>query len=267
MSLKEPVLKYNSICIDYLDSQVIKDVSFELYKGEILGIVGESGSGKSTIIKAAMGILNSDGEVKSGEILFEGNNLLTLSEKKLSKIRGWEIGMIFQDATGSLCPIRTIGDQVLEALRARKVDKQKLKGEAIKLFDKLNFKDSQKVWDSYPFELSGGMNQRVAVAITMLMNPKVLLADEPTSALDNISRNQVIEELIELKNMGTSIIIVTHDIDIVRAICDRVLVLKNGIIQEYGKVASVMTFPESDYTKLLIDSTAELRRGGLKATK
>lgn len=258
MSQEKAILQYNSISVNYLDEQVVQDASFSLYQGEILGIVGESGSGKSTLIKAAMGILNQDGFVSNGQIFFEGEDLLSLSERKLAKIRGWQIGMIFQDAAGSLSPIRTIGSQILECMKAKGSRKATVKKEALALFDKLNFKDSPKVWESYPFELSGGMNQRIAVAIAMLMKPQILLADEPTSALDNISRNQVLEELLRLKSMGTSIILVTHDINIVSAICDSVLVLKDGKISEYGTKEKVMITPVSDYTRQLIKAANQI---------
>lgn len=255
-----PILSFKNVDISFESGPVVQDITFDLHEGEILGLVGESGSGKSTIIKAAMGLLNSRGYVSNGSILYRGTDLLTLKESEMRKIRGAKLGMIFQDASASLCPIRTIGDQILESLRAHgKIDKNKAKEMSVELFDKLNFRDPEKVWKSYPFELSGGMNQRVAVALTMLMKPEILLSDEATSALDNISRNQVIIELIKLYDMGTSVIFVTHDIDIVESICDNVLVLKDGRIQEYGNAKEVLNNPQSEYTKHLIHCTRELR--------
>ncbi|MBQ7148500.1 MAG: ABC transporter ATP-binding protein [Pseudobutyrivibrio sp.] len=254
------ILSIKNLSITYNGTSVVRNVSLDLHAGEILGLVGESGSGKSTIIKAAMGLLDPGGRVTDGNIYYRGTDLLTLKEKEMRQIRGTKLGMIFQDASGTLCPIRTIGDQIIESLKAHgKVDKAQAKSQAIELFDKLNFRDPEKVWKSYPFELSGGMNQRVSVALTMLMKPEILLSDEATSALDNISRNQVIMELIKLYDMGTSVIFVTHDIDIVDAICDTVLVLKNGEIQEYGRAKEVLNSPKSDYTKHLIRCTRELR--------
>lgn len=255
-----PILSFKNVEIIYGTTPVASDITFDLQEGEILGLVGESGSGKSTIIKSAMGLLNSPGYVSKGEILYRDTNLLSLKESKLRRLRGSKIGMIFQDPTASLCPIRTIGDQMLESLKAHgKVDKAKAKAMALELFDNLNFRNPEKVWSSYPFELSGGMNQRVSVALTMIMKPEILLSDEATSALDNVSRNQVIIELIKLYDMGTSVIFVTHDIDIVESICDNVLVLKDGTIQEYGNAKRVINDPESEYTKHLIQCTRELR--------
>ncbi|QFJ54679.1 ABC transporter ATP-binding protein [Pseudobutyrivibrio xylanivorans] len=256
----DPILSFEQLEVSFPEGPVVSDITFQLKKGEILGLVGESGSGKSTIIKAAMGIMNPGGRITNGSIIYQDTNLVELSEKKMNTLRGSQLGMIFQDAGGSLCPIRTIGDQILECMKVRgKAARKQVKEEAISLFDKLNFKGSEKIWNSYPFELSGGMNQRVAVAITMLMKPKILLADEPTSALDNISRNQVLAELININDMGTSVILVTHDIDIVDAICDRVVVLKDGQIKEWGEAKEVLRAPKNEYTKLLINSTRELR--------
>ena len=182
--MENKILTYDSVEISFDGEAVVHDVSFSLTPGEILGLVGESGSGKSTLIKAAMGLLGSGGLVTRGDICYMGQNILDISEKEKRKIRGAGIGMIFQDAGASLCPIRTIGDQIYESMRAhKKVSRNEAKDRAMELFEKLNFKDSQRVWDSYPFELSGGMNQRAGIAISMLMNPPILLADEPTSAL------------------------------------------------------------------------------------
>lgn len=170
--------------------------------------------------------------------------------------------MIFQDAGASLCPIRTIGDQIYESMRAhKKVSRNEAKDRAMELFEKLNFKDSQRVWDSYPFELSGGMNQRAGIAISMLMNPPILLADEPTSALDVSVQRQVVREMLKLRELfGTAIIIVTHDIGVVRAMADTVLVLKNGKMVEYGEAEKVLNHPQDPYTKKLLAAVPRLKR-------
>ena len=206
--MENKILTYDSVEISFDGEAVVHDVSFSLTPGEILGLVGESGSGKSTLIKAAMGLLGSGGLVTRGDICYMGQNILDISEKEKRKIRGAGIGMIFQDAGASLCPIRTIGDQIYESMRAhKKVSRNEAKDRAMELFEKLNFKDSQRVWDSYPFELSGGMNQRAGIAISMLMNPPILLADEPTSALDVSVQRQVVREMLKLRELfGTAII-------------------------------------------------------------
>ena len=170
--------------------------------------------------------------------------------------------MIFQDAGASLCPIRTIGDQIYESMRAhKKVSRNEAKDRAMELFEKLNFKDSQRVWDSYPFELSGGMNQRAGIAISMLMNPPVLFADEPTSALDVAVQRQVVQEMLHVRELfGTAIIIVTHDIGVVSAMADTVLVLKDGNKMEYGPAKEVLEHPQNIYTKELLSAVPKLRR-------
>ncbi len=260
--MESKILTYDSVEISFDGKAVVHDVSFSLAPGEILGLVGESGSGKSTLIKAAMGLLGTDGLVTRGDICYMGQNILDISGKEKRKIRGAKIGMIFQDAGASLCPIRTIGDQIYESMRAHeKVSKSAAKERAMELFDKLNFKDSQRIWDSYPFELSGGMNQRVGIAIAMLMNPPILFADEPTSALDVSVQRQVIKEMQKLREMfGTAIVIVTHDIGVVRAMADTILVLKDGKTMEYGDAGKVLNDPQNPYTKKLLAAVPRLKR-------
>lgn len=256
------LLKYDSVEISFGGKPVVHDVSVSLRPGEILGLVGESGSGKSTLIKAAMGLLGNNGLVTKGDIWFEGQNIPDLSEQELRRIRGAKIGMIFQDAGASLCPIRTIGEQIYESMSAHmEISKEEAKKRALELFGKLNFKDAGRIWDSYPFELSGGMNQRAGIAIAMLMNPSVLLADEPTSALDVAVQKQVVMEMRQLRDMfGTAIIIVTHDIGVVSAMADRVLVLNHGDVMEYGDAEQVLNAPQNDYTKKLLSAVPRLRR-------
>ena len=257
------LLDYQHVEISFNGNSVVHDVSFQLHPGEILGLVGESGSGKSTLIKAAMGLLGSSGMVTKGDIWFEGKNLPDLSDTEMRHICGEKIGMIFQDCGASLSPIRTIGEQIVESLAAhRKVDVAEAKATAMELFDKLNFKDGERVWSSYPFELSGGMNQRAGIAIAMLMNPTVLMADEPTSALDVAVQRQVVEEMLNVREVfGTAIIIVTHDIGVVSAMADSILVLQDGNVMEYGKACDVLEKPQNDYTKKLLSAVPRLRRG------
>lgn len=262
--MKDAFFTYDTVNISFDGKAVVKDVSFSVNKGEILCLVGESGSGKSTIIKSIMGILNEDAGINFGRIIFEGTDLLKKSDKELRAIRGSQIGMIFQDAKGSLCPIRTIGDQIVEAISAHeKIDKKIIKERTISIFERLNFSEPQKLWDSYPFELSGGMNQRVAIAMSMLLKPLLLLADEPTSALDANATKKVINELKELRDdYGMSIILVTHDMAVVSEIADTVLVLKDGRQVEYGTCEDVLKRPKSDYTKLLLSAVPKFRSDG-----
>lgn len=258
----EELLTYQSVEVSFNGLPVTHDVSFTLHSGEILGIVGESGSGKSTLLKTAMGLLGNGGLVTRGDIWFQGRDLPDLKEKEMRKIRGAEIGMIFQDAGASLCPIRTIGDQIYESMIAHEtITREKAKEKALSLFEKLQFRNGQRIWDSYPFELSGGMNQRAGIAISMLMEPSVLLADEPTSALDVAVQKQVVQEMLHLRGIfGTTIMLVTHDIGVVSAMADTVLVLKDGHVMEYGPIQQVLQAPQDPYTQELLDAVPKLRR-------
>lgn len=255
------LLEYRHVQISFNGTPAVYDVSFSLRPGEILGLVGESGSGKSTLIRAATGLLGS-GAVTAGDILFEGKSLPDLPEKELRRIRGAKIGMIFQDCGASLSPIRTIGEQIVESMAAhRRVKVSEAKASAMELFEKIRFPDGERVWNSYPFELSGGMNQRAGIAIAMLMNPAVLLADEPTSALDVAVQRQVVEEMLRVREVfGTAIVIVTHDIGVVSVMADSVLVLQNGRVMEYGRAADVLERPQNDYTRKLLSAVPRLRR-------
>lgn len=258
----EPLLTYQSVEVSFHGRAVIHDVNFALHAGEILGIVGESGSGKSTLLKAAMGLLGRDGLVTRGDIWFRDKNLPDLPERELQKIRGAEIGMIFQDAGASLCPIRTIGEQIYESMSAHmEITRVQAREKALALFEKLQFKNGPRIWGSYPFELSGGMNQRAGIAIAMLMEPPVLLADEPTSALDVAVQKQAVGEMLGLREMfGTAIILVTHDIGVVSAMADTVLVLKDGRVMEYGRAGQVLGAPQDAYTRQLLAAVPKLRR-------
>ena len=258
----EPLLTYRSVEVSFNGRAVTHDVSFTLHAGEILGIVGESGSGKSTLLKAAMGLLGNGGLVTKGDIWFKGKDLPDLPEKELRKICGAGIGMIFQDAGASLCPIRTIGEQIYESMSAHmEITRSQAREKALALFEKLQFKDGQRIWNSYPFELSGGMNQRAGIAIAILMEPPVLLADEPTSALDVAVQKQVIEEMLHLRELfGTAIILVTHDIGVVSAMADTVLVLKDGRVMEFGTAQQVLREPRDAYTRKLLAAVPKLRR-------
>ena len=245
----EELLTYKSEEIAFNGRAVVHDVSFALHPGEILGIVGESGSGKSTILKAAMGLLGNGGMVTRGDIWFRGEDLPDLNEKDMRRIRGAGIGMIFQDAGASLCPIRTIGSQIYESMSAHgKLTKAEAKEKALMLFEKLHFQDSRRIWDSYPFELSGGMNQRAGIAIAMLMEPPVLLADEPTSALDPGSTMMVEELMSELKKNYT-VVIVTHNMQQAARISDRPAFFLLGELVEAGPTAQIFSTPQDKRTE------------------
>ena len=256
------ILKYEQVDISYNGVKVIRDVSFTVDEGEILGIVGESGSGKSTLIKAAMGLLGNTGLVTRGDIWYKGKNLPDLSAGEIRKLNGPELGMIFQYAGSSFCPIRTVGSQLYESMTEHEsVSKAEFRRRASELLEKIGFENTQRILDSYPFELSGGMQQRVGIAAAMLLNPSVLLADEPTSALDVSVQKQVVEEMLLVRRtFGTSIVLVTHNIGVIGAMADKVLVMKDGEMVEYGETQQVLNDPKEAYTRALMSAVPRLRR-------
>ncbi len=253
-------LRFEHVTISYDRKTAVNDVSFTLHDGEILGIVGESGSGKSTLVRSVIGLLGPGGRVVTGDIIYEGRNLAAMREKDLRQIRGNKIGMIFQNAGASFCPVRRIGSQLFESVSAHeKTDYNKFKVRAEELLHMLGFEDPGRTLDSYPFELSGGMQQRVGIAAAMLLSPDILLADEPTSALDAHVQKQVVQELLNIRRrFGTSIIMVTHNIAVVEAMADSVLVMKDGIGVEYGDAGAVLKVPENEYTRKLLAAVPRL---------
>ena len=228
----ESLLKLEHVTICYNGEPVAHDVDLELNKGEILGVVGESGSGKSTIIKAIMGLLGNEGMVTEGDIWYKGKNVVDMQEKELRTLLGPEIAMVFQDSGAALCPIRTVGDQIYESLREHeKISRHECDRRALEMMAKIGLKDGGRVLKSYPFELSGGMNQRVGICISMLQNPSLLLADEPTGALDSKSGAQVMELFQKLNDEGVTVLMITHDPDIA-AHAKRVVMIRDGELKE-----------------------------------
>ena len=258
------ILRYEHVDITYNGFKAVRDVSFTVDEGEILGIVGESGSGKSTLIKAAMGLLGDTGLVTRGDIWYKGMDLPDLPARELRKLNGPELSMIFQYAGSSFCPIRTVGAQLYESMTEHEnLTKEQFRVRAADLLEKIGFENPQRILESYPFELSGGMQQRVGIAAAMLLNPSVLLADEPTSALDVSVQKQVVEEMLLVREtFGTAIVLVTHNIGVIRAMADKVLVMRNGETVEYGETQQVLNNPKQEYTKLLMSAVPQIRRGG-----
>ena len=258
------LLTYDCVEISYNGKPAVQDISVSLSEGEILGIVGESGSGKSTLIKAAMGLLGPAGMVTRGDIWYKGMNLPDLKPSEMRKLCGPDFGMIFQSAGASFCPIRTVGAQLYESvIEHEKCSKTEFQNRACDILEKIGFTDPMRILKSYPFELSGGMQQRVGIASAMLLRPAVLMADEPTSALDVHVQKQVVEEMLLMRReFGVSIILVTHNIGVVGAMADNVLVMQNGRAVEYGSADQILRHPETDYTRTLMAAVPRLNRGG-----
>ena len=257
----EPLLQVEHLTICYNGKTIVQDVSFTVGAGEILGIVGESGSGKSTIIKAAMGLLGTGGMVTRGDISYRGENVVDMSVKERRRFLGPEMGMVFQDCKSALCPIRTVGKQIYESLSEHeKITKKEARERAEIMMKKIGLHDVERIWNSYPFELSGGMNQRVGICMAMMMKPSLLLADEPTSALDVTVQKQVVQEMqLMRREYGTAMILVTHNIGVVEAMADQVLVLKDGKAMDYGPADQVLHHSLNPYTKELMESVLRLQ--------
>ncbi len=258
-----PLLDVQHVEVSYNGRAVVHDVSFQLEPGEILGIVGESGSGKSTIIKAAMGLLGNSGAVTRGDIYYKGQNVIDAGADEIRRMRGSAMGMIFQNTGASLCPIRSIGDQLYESVsQHEKVSREEVRDRALMLFDRMRLNDGERILDSYPFELSGGMNQRVGIMMAMALKPDLLFADEPTSALDVTVQAQVVKEMMKMRELyHTGIVIVTHNIGVVEYMADRIAVMYQGRLLEYGKTEDIIHHPEEAYTKKLIGSVLRIDRG------
>lgn len=253
--MNREILNLKNLSVSYGDINILKDIDLSLKKGEILGIVGESGSGKSTLIKSIMGILDENASI-DGEINFEGKDLASLSLKDYRKIKGKEISIIFQNPTEYFNPTRKISKQFIETIRSHNdISKQEIQKKSINTFKFLGLQDGKKIWNSYPFELSGGMNQRVAIALSIMLEPKILLADEPTSALDVTVQAQVVKELLKLRQkLNTSIILVTHNIGVASYMSHNIGVMYGGRIIEYGESEELINNPKHPYTKMLINS-------------
>ncbi|MBQ1890631.1 MAG: ABC transporter ATP-binding protein [Selenomonas sp.] len=256
------IIRYDHVDVSYNGKCVLHDISFGVQPGEILGIAGESGSGKSTLLRAAMGLLGKDGLVTRGDIWYQGKSLPDLVPQELRRLCGADIGMIFQSAGSSFCAIRTVRAQLWEMMQAHGMtDAQLFEEQVQELFARFGFREPRRILESYPFELSGGMQQRVGVAAAMLLRPKVLLADEPTSALDVTVQKQVIEEMLLARELfGTAILLVTHNIGVIRVMADKMLVLRAGEAVEYGSASELMLRPQAKYTQRLLAAVPQLRR-------
>ncbi len=241
--------------------KAVRDVSFNLYQGEILGIVGESGCGKSVTAQCIMR-LNPEppGFFSSGEILYKGKDVCKMNHKELMELRGTEIGFIFQDPMTSLNPTMRVGKQIEEVfLHHKGMSAEEKKKRAIEVMQKVGISDAERRYKQYPHELSGGMKQRVMIAMALVGNPSVIICDEPTTSLDVTIEAQILELLLRLrKEFNTSIIMITHDLGVIAKLCDRVLVMYGGKIVERGKVQDIFYKTAHPYTQGLMNSIAGL---------
>ena len=231
--------------------KAVRGISFDVNEGEVLGIVGESGSGKSVTSLSIMGLLQYPGRVVDGEILLNGEDILTYSKNQMRRVRGKEIAMIFQDPMTSLNPVYTIGNQIMEMiLEHEKMSRREARARAIEMLKLVGIPAAEKRIDSYPHEFSGGMRQRVMIALALSCNPKLLIADEPTTALDVTIQAQVLELMKKLKaQYQTAMVMITHDLGIVAEICDYVAIMYAGEVVEYGTREHIFNSTAHPYTK------------------
>lgn len=261
------LLEVKNLNIEFHDhlipETVVSDVNLTLKEGEILGIVGESGSGKSMTAHAIAGLLSRHDMKKTGEILFEGKDLLTCPRAQLRAIQGNDISVIFQEPMTSLNPVKKIGWQVGETLRIHtELDKAEIKQRVLDMLERVELSDPELVYGQYPHELSGGMRQRVMIASAMICKPKILIADEPTTALDVTIQAQIVKLLKKInRTEKTAILFISHDLSLVKSLCERVVVMQRGKVVESGLSEEIFKHPKEDYTKLLVSAIPKCERG------
>ena len=258
-------LEIKDLCLEFSTEngrvRVVNGVSLQIKKGETLGLVGESGCGKSVTAMSIMRLIDTPpGYYPEGEILYQGEDLLKKSENQMSKIRGNDISMIFQEPMTSLNPVLRIGEQIEESLFIhQKINKKEAKEKALEMIRKVRIPREEEIYRSYPHELSGGMRQRVMIAIALACDPNLLIADEPTTALDVTIQAQILELMVKLKEeIDASILFITHDLGVVAEMCDRVAVMYSGEIVEQGEVYEIFASPKHPYTQGLLRSIPKI---------
>jgi len=254
------ILRVEGLTVHYYTLEgvvkAVRDVSFELRRGESLCLVGESGSGKSTIGLAIMGTLPTNAKIVRGKIFFDGVDVVSLGRKELEEIRGKRISIIFQDPVATFNPLFTVGEVLEDVLRYKLglKDKEALRRRALESLKLVGLPDAERVYRSYPHELSGGMLQRVAIAVALSTNPELLIADEPTTMLDVTLQAQILDLLQELRRrLGLSVIYITHNLGVAATVCDRVMIIYAGSVMELGPIDEILLSPLHPYTKRLIE--------------
>jgi len=263
--MKSPLLEVRDLSIHFFTEEgvvrAVENVSLEIYPSEILGLVGESGCGKSVTGLSLLRLIPiPPGQIVNGDIFFDGRSLLNLEEKEIQRVRGNDISMIFQEPMTSLNPVFTIGDQIMEAIILhQELDKTAARKRAIEMLDRVKIPSPDKMIDSYPHQLSGGMRQRAMIAMALSCQPKLLIADEPTTALDVTIQAQVLQLLEEIqREMGMSVLLITHDLGVVAEIADRVAVMYAGRVLEYGPIKAIFGKMRNPYTRGLMHSIPQL---------
>ncbi|MDH7804557.1 MULTISPECIES: ABC transporter ATP-binding protein [unclassified Rhizobium] len=260
------LLSVNQLTVEFRNNQrtvtAVKDLSFEIFAGEVLGVVGESGSGKSVMSRAIMGLVDPPGIVRSDGIFLRGKAINSLSERQLSKqVRGSRIGMVFQDPMTSLNPSLPTGEQIAEGLRLHKgMGRKAAYKRSVELLALCGISEPGRRAMQFPHEMSGGMRQRVLIAAAVACEPDLIIADEPTTALDVTVQLQVLKLLDTLtRQQGRALLLITHDLGVISAMADRVLVMRRGQMVEYGTVDQVLRAPQHPYTRALIHAASDLR--------
>ncbi len=266
--MSETLLEVNHLKTRYITENgtllPVDDVSFKVKKGQTLGIVGESGCGKSQTALSIMQLIQKPGQIINGEILFKGDNLLKKTDAEMKQILGNQMAMIFQEPMTSLNPVFTVGEQVEESIRLHKKDlnKEQAKKRAIEMLSLVGIPAPEKRYSEYPHQLSGGMRQRVMIAIAMSCNPQLLIADEPTTALDVTIQAQILDLMRKVqKEFQAGMILITHDLGVVAEMCQDVLVMYAGKVVEYGTVEDIFYRPKHPYTKGLLNSIPHFETG------
>ena len=261
--MAENILTVENLNIAYQGVPAVMDVNFTLERGKVLTIVGESGSGKTTVIRALMGLLPVGGEVIEGTMIFNGQDLRTLSKSQWRSIRGKDMAMIFQDSGSALDPIVRIGKQFRELFKSHiEITNDECDRRAIELLESVSLPNGADILRRYPHELSGGQRQRVGIAMALAMDPALLIGDEPTSALDVTTRSQVVMQMLELaKEHNSSIVMVTHNLGVAAYMSDYIIVMKKGRVVDAGTPQDILENPSNEYTKQLKDAVPTLEGG------
>lgn len=254
------MLKLNNVTISYKDVPTVQNFNLDMKEGQVISLVGESGSGKTTVIRAILGLLAGGGKVTEGSILFEGEDLLSYTPEQWRKLRGSDISMIFQDSGAMMNPTKKIGSVFAEyILTHEKISKKEAWNKGIAMLEKMRLPSADNIMESYPFQLSGGMRQRVGIAMGMTYQPKLLLADEPTSALDVTTQAQIVRQMMQLRDYyHTSIIVVTHNLGVAAYMSDYIIVMKNGKMEDQGSREYILKESNNEYTRKLLEAVPSL---------